>query len=74
MASASDPLSVVEDLPPEHLALLRGLLCGFDSTRLAVLAGVPPEAVVSILRVAVAKLATALLPATEGARAGLDER
>jgi hypothetical protein len=68
MPSTSDPLSVVEGLPPEHLALLRGLLCGFDSTRLATLAGVPPEAVVSLVQVAVAKLATALRPETDAGR------
>ncbi len=38
--SARDPLSVVDDLPPEHLALLRGVLCGFDSRRIATLVGV----------------------------------
>jgi hypothetical protein len=62
MSPARDPLSVVEDLPPEHLALLRGVLCGFDSTRIATLAGVPPEAVLSLVQIAVAKLAAALLP------------
>lgn len=62
MASARDPLSAVEDLPPEHLALLRAVLCGFDSRRLAALAGVPPEAVLSLVQVAVAKLASAIRP------------
>lgn len=60
--SARDPLSVVDDLPPEHLALLRGVLCGFDSRRIATLVGVPPEAVLSLVQIAVAKLATALAP------------
>lgn len=68
MAPARDPLSAVEDLPPEHLALLRGVLCGFDSTRLAALAGVPPEAVLSLVQVAVAKLASAIRPATDAGR------
>lgn len=60
MPPADDLLSVLADLPHEHLALLRGVLCGFDTPGVAALAGVPPEAVIPLVGVAVAKLSAAL--------------
>jgi hypothetical protein len=51
-------------LPPLHLAGLRAALAGFDDEALALLLGVPVEAVAPTLRVAASKLASALGPPT----------
>ena len=59
-----DLASVLGALPRDHLVVLRGALAGFDVEELAVLAAVPVEAVVPLLRLATAKLATALAEAT----------
>ncbi len=56
--------SVIGSLPRDHLVVLRGAIAGFGATELAVLADVPVEAVMPLLRLATAKLATALAEAT----------
>jgi DNA-directed RNA polymerase specialized sigma24 family protein len=58
-------------LPRDHVVVLRAALSGFDVEELAALAGVPTEAVVPLLQVAVAKLGHALADtgAGGGARA-----
>jgi len=50
----------LESLPRSHLAGLRAALAGFDDETLALLLGVPIEAVGPTLRIAASKLATAL--------------
>ena len=47
-------------LPDRHRAALRAALAGFDDADLAALLGIPPEAVRTTLRLAAAKLVTAL--------------
>lgn len=59
-----DLSSVLASLPRDHLVVLRGAMAGFDVEELAVLADVPVEAVMPLLRLATAKLATALAEAT----------
>jgi DNA-directed RNA polymerase specialized sigma24 family protein len=60
--------AVVGSLPHDHLVVLRGALAGFDARELALLADVPVEALVPLLRLATAKLATALADAAAPAR------
>ena len=48
---------LLAELPAHHVAVLRGALSGFDADQLATLADVPVEAVLPMMRVAVAKLA-----------------
>jgi DNA-directed RNA polymerase specialized sigma24 family protein len=55
-----DLAAVLASLPRDHLVVLRGAMAGFAAPELAVLAGVPVEAVVPLLRLATAKLVTAL--------------
>jgi DNA-directed RNA polymerase specialized sigma24 family protein len=47
-------------LPDRHLAALRAALAGFDDADIAVLLDIPVEAVRTTLRLAAAKLVTAL--------------
>lgn len=56
--------TVIGSLPRDHLVVLRGAMAGFGAPELAVLADVPVEAVMPLLRLAAAKLATALAEAT----------
>ena len=58
--------SVLASLPRDHLVVLRGAMAGFGTGELATLAGVPAEAVVPLLRLATAKLATVLAEAADG--------
>jgi DNA-directed RNA polymerase specialized sigma24 family protein len=58
-----DLAAVLASLPRDHLVVLRGAMAGFDAAELAVLADVPVEAVMPLLRLATAKLATALAEA-----------
>lgn len=62
-SSAVDLPSVLASLPQDHLVLLRAAVAGFGTHDIASLAGVPAEAVVPLLRLATAKLATALAEA-----------
>ncbi len=64
-SSPIDLGSVVASLPHDHLLVLRGALAGFDAHQLATLADVPVEALVPLLRLATAKLATALADAVD---------
>lgn len=47
-------------LPDRHLAALRAALAGFDDADIAVLLDIPVESVRTTLRLAAAKLVTAL--------------
>lgn len=59
--------ALVASLPHDHLVVLRGALAGFGARELAVLADVPVEALVPLLRLATAKLAAALADAAGAA-------
>jgi DNA-directed RNA polymerase specialized sigma24 family protein len=56
MSPPMDPRVAVDRLPPGHAAVLRGVMSGFDAHQIAALAGIPVEAVVPLVRVALAKL------------------
>lgn len=69
--SPPDLPGVIESLPRDHLVALRAALAGGRAEEVAVLAGVPVEALVPLLRVAAAKLDHALegcAPPVSGAR------
>jgi DNA-directed RNA polymerase specialized sigma24 family protein len=55
-----DVQEALSALPRPYVLILRGALSGFDDNELATLAGVPPEAVRTMVRLAAAKLASAL--------------
>jgi DNA-directed RNA polymerase specialized sigma24 family protein len=52
--------ALLERLPDRHLAALRAALTGFGDADIAVLLDIPVESVRTTLRVAAAKLVTAL--------------
>jgi hypothetical protein len=60
VAGPDDLQTTLHALPNDHLLVLRAALAGFDVDAVAALAGVPPEAVIPALQVAVAKLAHVL--------------
>ena len=65
-ASAPVLPAVIDSLPRDHLVALRAILSGGRADEVAVLAGVPVEALVPLLRVATAKLDRALARSVPG--------
>jgi DNA-directed RNA polymerase specialized sigma24 family protein len=59
-APSDDAHAQVARLPERHLAALRAALAGFGDADIAALLGIPYEAVRPTLRLAAAKLVTAL--------------
>jgi DNA-directed RNA polymerase specialized sigma24 family protein len=60
MTATADARSRLGRLPDQHLAALRAVLSGFDDDQVALLLGIPVEAVPTTLHLAAAKLAAAL--------------
>jgi DNA-directed RNA polymerase specialized sigma24 family protein len=68
-ADPADTRDQLARLPERHLAALRAALAGFSDDDIAGLLGIPVEAVPTTVRLAVAKLVTALAT-RHGAPAG----